>query len=74
RFCSEEFDKLHQEAIGVTDDAERAAIYHRMQDMMEESGAYRFLTHEGSPIMYRESAVEPAVRPDSRPLYRFFKA
>jgi peptide/nickel transport system substrate-binding protein len=72
RFCNEEFDKLHEEAISVTDNEKRGEIYRRMQDMMEESGAYRFLTHEGSPIMYRTSAVKPAVRPDSRPLYRFF--
>ncbi len=41
---------------------------------MENSGAYRFLTHEGTPIMYRENVVEPAVRPDGQPLYPFFKA
>jgi peptide/nickel transport system substrate-binding protein len=73
RFCNKEFDELHEKAVTVTDADERAAMYHRMQDMMEESGAYRFVTHEGSPIMYRKTALEPAVRPDGRPLYRFFK-
>lgn len=47
---------------------------YEMQDIMENSGAYRFLTHEGTPIMYRENVVEPAVRPDGQPLYPFFKA
>lgn len=73
RFCNEEFDELHEKAVSVTDAGERAKMYHRMQDLMEESGAYRFLTHEGSPVMSRTSAVQPAVRPDGRPLYRFFK-
>ncbi len=73
RFCSEEFDRLHAEAVTVTDSAKRAAMYHRMQDLMEESGAYRFLTHEGSPVMWRETVVEPSHRPDGRPLYRHFK-
>ncbi|MEX0758840.1 MAG: ABC transporter substrate-binding protein [Tistlia sp.] len=73
RFCSEEFDRLHAEAVGVTDEAERGAMYRKMQDLMEESGAYRFLTHEGTPIMHRQSVVQPAERPDGRPLYRHFE-
>ena len=72
RFCNEEFDKLHQQAVSETDQATRGEIYRRMQDMMEESGAYRFITHEGSPVMYRNTVVEPATRPDGRPLYRNF--
>lgn len=73
RFCSERFDELHGKAVSVADPEQRAKMYHEMQDIMEESGAYRFLTHEGSPIAYRENVVQPAVRPDSRPLFRSFK-
>lgn len=67
RFSNPEFDKLHEQAISETDTDKRAAIYRRMQDIMEESGAYRFLTHEGNPVMYRDG-LEPALRPDGRPL------
>lgn len=69
RFKSERFDELNELAVTVEDDEERAKLYHEMQDIMEESGAYRFLTHEGSPIMYRTSKVNAATRPDGRPLY-----
>lgn len=68
RFSNPEFDQLHEAALSESDDEKRAAMYRRMQDMMEETGAYRFLTHEGSPVMFNDS-VEPALRPDARPLY-----
>ena len=71
RFCSEEYDKLHQQAVSETDPEKRDQMYRKMQDIMEESGAYRFLTHEGSPLMYRNTKVGPATRPDGRPLYRY---
>ncbi|SDG28066.1 peptide/nickel transport system substrate-binding protein [Limimonas halophila] len=73
RFCNEEFDKLHKQAVEVADKEKRAELYHRMQDIMEESGAYRFVTHEGNPVVYRETVSDPSVRPDGRPLYRDFK-
>lgn len=72
RFCNEEFDKLHQQAVAEPDPDKRDELYRRMQDIQEDSGAYRFLTHEGTPIMYRKSKVKPAVRPDGRPLFRHF--
>ena len=46
-------------------------MYQQMQDLMEESGAYRFLTHEATPVMYRDDDRSSA-RPDGRPLYRYF--
>lgn len=71
RFRSEEFDKLHAEAQAELDPEKRAAMYREAQDLMEESGAYRFLTHEASPVIYRNSIV-PALRPDGLPLLRYF--
>ena len=72
RFCNEEFDKLHEAALSEDDEQKRHEMYVKMQNLMEESGAYRFITHEGSPVMYRTSKVDPALRPDARPLYRYF--
>ncbi|WP_246479467.1 ABC transporter substrate-binding protein [Kaustia mangrovi] len=69
RFKSKRFDELNAKAVTVSDDEERARLYHEMQDIMEESGAYRFLTHEGAPVMYRTSKVKATTRPDGRPLY-----
>ena len=50
---------------------EREVAYARAQDLMEESGAYKFLTHEATPVIYRDR-ITPALRPDGLPLYRYF--
>ncbi|ESW79597.1 hypothetical protein X770_31660 [Mesorhizobium sp. LSJC269B00] len=73
RFRSGRFDELNAKAPTVSDPEERAKLYYEMQDLMEESGAYRFLTHEGNPLMYRTTQIEPATRPDGDPLYLDFK-
>jgi peptide/nickel transport system substrate-binding protein len=44
RWNSPEFGELHARGLVETDPAARAAIYVRMQDLMEDSGAYVFLT------------------------------
>lgn len=72
RFRSNEFDELHKKAIGESDQAKRARMYEKMQDIMEESGGYRFITHEATPVIYRNTIV-PALRPDGLPLLRYFK-
>jgi peptide/nickel transport system substrate-binding protein len=72
RFCNERFDELNAKAVTIQNPDERAKMYWEMQDLMEQSGAYRFLTHEGAPVMYRTTSVDPATRPDGRPLYRRF--
>ncbi|MFC0268041.1 ABC transporter substrate-binding protein [Kushneria aurantia] len=71
RFSNPEFDRLQQQALSETDPDKRAAMYRRMQDLMEASGAYKFITHEGTPVMYRKG-LEPALRPDGQPLYPEF--
>ena len=71
RFSDAEFDKLEAAAKAEVDNAKRAQMYEKMQDIMEESGAYRFLTHEATPVIYN-NAIKPAFRPDGLPLFRFF--
>ena len=71
RICSDEFDKLHAGAQAEADHAKRSEMYRRAQDIMEETGAYRFLTHEATPVIYR-SSIKPALRPDGLPLLRYF--
>jgi len=44
-----------------------AAIYVRMQDLMEESGAYTFLTNGIQALMYRDW-LQPVATPDQRQL------
>jgi len=71
RHCNEEFDKIHNEGPRELDNNKRDAMYQRAQDIMEESGAYKFITHEATPVIYSNSIV-PALRPDGLPLYRYF--
>ncbi|MDO6966348.1 ABC transporter substrate-binding protein [Rhizobium alvei] len=46
QFDSPEFEKLYLEGMAETDQAKRDGIYKKMQDLMEESGGFVFLTHE----------------------------
>lgn len=73
RFSNAEYDELNAKAMAESDSQKRSQMYQRMQDLMEDSGAYRFLTHEAEPLVYRNSIV-PGLRPDGRPLYRHFKS
>ncbi len=73
RYSDPEFDKLEAMAKATTDNDKRAEMYRKMQDMMEESGAYRFITHEATPVIYRNT-IKPAFRPDGLPLLRFFES
>ncbi|MCC5968540.1 MAG: peptide ABC transporter substrate-binding protein [Pararhodobacter sp.] len=72
QFSSEEFDQLHDEALSETDPARRDEMYRRMQDLMEESGGYRFLTHGVTANLFADSIV-PATRPDGLPLVQHFR-
>ncbi|MEX2649805.1 MAG: ABC transporter substrate-binding protein [Alphaproteobacteria bacterium] len=65
QFNSEEFDKLHQDAISETDLNKRAKMYVRMQDLMEESGSYVFITHGINAYLYRDTLI-PGVTPDGQ--------
>jgi len=63
RFASAEFGALHRQAMVATDPAERDRMYRRMQDLMEESAAYVFLTHEVNAAVCRDT-IAPALLPD----------
>ncbi|MER9949492.1 ABC transporter substrate-binding protein [Mesorhizobium sp. M0047] len=73
RFRSERFDELYAKGATISDPNERAKLYYEMQDLMEESGAYRFLTYGGNPVMYRTTHTQAATRPDGYPLFLEFK-
>ena len=62
RFNSQEFAELHGKALRELDVDKRAAMYVRMQDIMEESGAYIFVTHGANTALYR-NAFKPAFTP-----------
>lgn len=72
RFRNDEFDRLNDLALATTDETERDRMYQRMQDLMEESGCYRFLTNGVMPQIFRNT-ITPAFRPDGYPRYRDFR-
>ena len=65
RVCNPEFDELHQKALEETDPGKRRDMYVRMQDMMEESGAYLWTTHGPIGTLYRDRII-PSITPDGR--------
>ncbi len=72
RFDSAEFEKLHAQGLTELDPQKRDTIYKRMQDVMEESGCYVFLTHEVTGILHRDTLV-PGLKPNGEPLFADFK-
>ena len=61
----DEFDRLFQEGLEETEPGKREAIYLRMQEIMEDTGAYVWLTHEPSVMVYQNS-VDPVIYPDAQ--------
>ncbi len=68
RFPDPEYNALHKAALSEQDARKRHDLYVRMQDIMEESGAYVFLTHGVNPILYRDHLV-PAFSPDGNRIF-----
>ncbi len=63
RWNNPEFGELHKKGLVERDIAKRDEMYKKMQDLMEESGAYVFLTHEANAAIYRDD-LDPATQPD----------
>jgi peptide/nickel transport system substrate-binding protein len=72
RWCDQEFTDLHKKLLTEREDAKRDAGYKRMQDLMDESGAYVFITHGVNAALYSDK-IQPAVLPDGRVLLHLFK-
>jgi peptide/nickel transport system substrate-binding protein len=71
RFNSAEFGQLHKQGLAEQDPSKRDEIYQHMQDLMDESGAYVFLTHEATGIAWRDN-LKPALEPSGNPLLSSF--
>jgi peptide/nickel transport system substrate-binding protein len=65
RWDNAEFNELHLAALRELDTAKRHDMYVRMQDLMEESGAYLWLTNGLNAKIYRDTLV-PATSADGR--------
>ena len=65
RWNDPEFAGMHKQALSEMDPKKRGDLFLRMQDRMEESGAFVWLTNGVQAMMHR-TTVEPATTPDGR--------
>jgi peptide/nickel transport system substrate-binding protein len=70
--ANSEYDALVAQARTTLDDAERGALYVKMQDILVASGDFLFLTQEPLTAMWRDTMV-PAILPDGRPMFGGFR-
>jgi len=63
RWKDPEFDELFAAGLSETDDAKRNEIYIRMQEIMEDTGAYVWLMFPPLGVMYRDD-LEPVIQPN----------
>ncbi len=68
RWNSPEYRELNDKQLAEFDVAKRSAYVQRMQDLMEDSGAYVFLTNGMQPALHKDW-LAPAVRPDGISMY-----
>ena len=73
RWTDPEFDRLFDEGIAETDPGRRGQIYLRMQEIMEDTGAYVFIAHEPEAFAHR-STLSPVISPDGQMSFRQFTA
>lgn len=72
RWTSEEFDSLYDKGIIETDETRRRDIYVRMQEIMEETGAYVWINHEPEAFVHTTD-VEVNAAPSGELNYRRFE-
>ena len=72
RWSDDEFEALYQEGNVTTDTAKRTEIYSRMQEIMDNTGAYVWLVHEPEAFLHR-SDLEPSLSPEGQFSFQHFK-
>jgi peptide/nickel transport system substrate-binding protein len=71
RWSDPEFDDLYQKGLVESDSEKRHNIYIRMQEIMEDTGAYAWITHEPETFVHRDT-IEPEISPDGQMNFRNF--
>jgi peptide/nickel transport system substrate-binding protein len=72
RWTDPEFEELWAKGLTETDTAERAKIYLRMQEIMENTGAYVWITHQPKIFLHRDN-IEPVFDSAAYPYFNGFK-
>lgn len=65
-FDSPEYEDLYQKVQVETDVAKRAEMFHRMEDLMEESGGFIFICFEPY-LAILDDNLKPVILPDGHP-------
>jgi len=72
RWTDPEFDRLFEQGITEMDEEKRARIYVRMQDIMEETGAYVWINHMPKVFIHRDT-IRIHTSPSGNLNYRLFQ-
>jgi peptide/nickel transport system substrate-binding protein len=72
RWSDPEFEDLWTKGLVETDDAKRRDIYLRMQEIMEDTGAYVWITHDPVNVIHKVGVV-PDYDPGSEYMIERFK-
>ncbi|QYX56316.1 peptide ABC transporter substrate-binding protein [Roseovarius sp. SCSIO 43702] len=72
RWTDEEYDRLYKEGIAEDDEDKRREIYLRMQEIMENTGAYVWINHEPEAYAHVDT-IEINAAPSGELNYRRFK-
>src|SRR5699024_10016399 len=72
RWTSEEYDRLYREGMRTIDPEKREEIYLKMQDIMEETGAYVWLTHEPEAFIH-DADIDIQASPGGQLNYHLFE-
>ena len=57
RWSDPEFEDLWTKGLAEPDSAKRVVIYHRMQEIMEDTGAYVWITHDPLNYIHTEQLI-----------------
>lgn len=73
RWKDAEYDDLYNKGIAETDPAKRAEIYLRMQEIMEDTGAYVWINHEAE-VFAHKTGLKPNFAPSGEMHFRLFES
>ena len=71
-FESPEFTELHFAAMAETDDAKRHELLVKLQDSLDASGDFLWITQPPRPMVWRDHVI-PAMKPSGDPRLELFK-
>ena len=65
--CDRQFDALNNQALVEQDQSRRNDMYIEMQQRWDKQASMAWVAHPTSYYAWKQSKVDPAIRPDGRP-------